>query len=282
MTDSVDRSHLTLHGDALGDAPGSGVRAVTREVVIAASVDSVWKALTDAEELTRWFPPLARVDPGVGGSVWRAWPSGEEIEERIECWEPNAHLRTLGLVNAWKGITTDYHLTSRGGSTVLRVVSSGFGADASWDALYDAFGGGWDFELLGLRHYLECHAGVPRNMVFVRSSRSMSAAESWRRLVGPGGWFGERGLTDSTRDARYSVGLTTGQTLSGVMYLWQPPRQFAATVDQFNNAYVRLDTRCIGDTGTPWISLSTYGIPLDQVRALEGTWQATLDASMDR
>ena len=110
----------------------------------------------------------------------------------------------------------------------------------------------------------------------------MSAAESWRRLVGPGGWFGERGLTDSTQGTRYSTCLTTGQTLSGVMYLWHPPHQFAATVDEFNNAYVRIDTRCIGDTGTPWISLSTYGIPLDQVRALERTWQATLDASMDR
>jgi uncharacterized protein (TIGR03435 family) len=31
--------------------------------------------------------------------------------------------------------------------TTLRVVSSGFGADADWEALYDAFGGGWDFEL---------------------------------------------------------------------------------------------------------------------------------------
>ena len=165
---------------------------------------------------------------------------------------------------------------------MLRVVSSGFGTDASWDALYDAFGGGWDFELLGLRHYLECHAGVPRNMVFARGSRPMSGAESWRRLVGPDGWFGARGLTDSTQGARYSVRLATGQTLSGVMYLWQPPRQFAATVDQFNNAYLRLDTRCIGDTGTPWLSLSTYGIALDQVRALERTWQATLDASMDR
>ena len=58
-------------------------RAVSREIAISASVDAVWKALTDANELTRWFPPEARVAPGAGGSIWRAWQSGEEVEERM-------------------------------------------------------------------------------------------------------------------------------------------------------------------------------------------------------
>jgi hypothetical protein len=213
--------------------------------------------------------------------MWRAWQSGEEVEERIERWEPGVHLRTVGLTGAWKGIATDYHLTSQGGTTVLRVVSSGFGVDAEWDSLYDAFGGGWDFELRGLGHYLEHHAGVRRHIALAKGRRPASAAQSWTRVLGPGGWAGSRGLTEVVPGSRYDVQLATGQRVSGSVYIWQPPHQFAATVDQFNNAYLRVDTRCIGDAGTPWIWLSTYGIPADHLRAVEQAWQAALDDALE-
>ena len=48
-------------------------RAVEREIEIDAPLAAVWKALTDADELTRWFPLNAGVTPGVGGSVWMSW-----------------------------------------------------------------------------------------------------------------------------------------------------------------------------------------------------------------
>jgi uncharacterized protein YndB with AHSA1/START domain len=252
-------------------------RAVAREITIAASVDAVWQALTDAEELTRWFPPIARVEPGAGGRSWRAWQSGEEIEERIEQWEPGVHLRTVGVHGSWMGIVTDYYLTSRSGETVLRVVSSGFGDDDTWDALADAFGGGWDFELRGLKHYLEHHRGRARVIALARSSRPASASESWERIVGIGGWLGFRRAA-----SRYEAQLATGQRLSGTIHVWQPPRQLAATVDELNNAYLRADTRCLGESGAPWVWLSTYGLAVDTVRAIERDWQASLDAAFSK
>jgi len=258
------------------DGPG---RAVTGEIVISASVDAVWRALTDADELTRWFPPYTRVEPGEGGRLWRAWQPGDEVEERIERWEPNVHLRTVGLTGGWKGIVTDYHLTTRGGTTVLRVVSSGFGTDAEWDELYDAFGGGWDFELRGLRHYLERHAGAPRLVTIVRGPRRATAAESWQRIMGPSGWMGRRGFSDLMPGSRYSARLASGSHVSGVVHLWQPPRQFVSTVDELNDAFLRIDTRCIGDAGTPLIWLSTYGVAADALRDIERNWQAALEAA---
>jgi uncharacterized protein YndB with AHSA1/START domain len=254
-------------------------RAVTREITIAAPVSAVWKALADGEELTRWFPQLARVQPGAGGRMWRAWPAGEEIEERIERWEPNVHLRSVGLTGAWKGIVTDYLLTGQGGTTTLRVVSSGFGDDADWDALYEAFGGGWDFELRGLRHYLERHAGTPRIVACARGPRAVPAAEGWSRIAGPAGWFGLSDLgPEPGPGARYQARLTTGERLSGVVVLWQPPRQFAATVEQLNNAYLRIDTGCTGDVGTPLVWLSTYGLTPQAVQGIEHEWQVALGA----
>jgi len=259
---------------------GRGSRALTREITIAAAVDAVWKALTDAEELTRWFPQLARVQPGAGGRMWRAWQTGEEIEERIERWEPNVHLRSIGLTGAWRGIVTDYHLTGQGGTTTLRVVSSGFGDDADWDALYDAFGGGWDFELCGLRHYLERHAGTPRIVACARGPRAVPAAEGWSCIVGAAGLFGLSDLgPDPKPGVRYRARLTTGEELSGVVVLWQPPRQLVATVDQLNDAYLRIDTRCIGDVGTPLVWLSTHGMTPQAVRDIEQEWQVSLDTA---
>jgi uncharacterized protein YndB with AHSA1/START domain len=254
-------------------------RDLTREITIDAPVEAVWRALTDAEELTRWFPPVAHVDPGAGGSVARVWQSGETIQERIERWEPNRHLRTVGLSSAWLGITTDYYLTTTGGSTVLRVVSSGFSGDADWDALYEAFGGGWDFELRGLRHYLEHHRGLPRLIALARGARPTTAAVAWGRLMNAGGWVGPLGLRDLVPGTRYAA-QPSGQEIAGLVHLWQPPHQFAGTVDQLNNAYLRIDTRCIGDAGTPWIWLSAYGIPPDAVRQIERGWQDTLDAAL--
>ena len=261
-------------------------RAVTREVTISAPVDAVWRAITDAEEITRWFSPEARVEPGVGGSVWRRWPSGESITERIDWWAPNAHLRTVGLDGAWRSIVTDYHLTTRGGETVLRVVSSGFGVDADWDALYDAFGGGWEFELRGLAHYLEHHRGVPRIVALVRAPRAASASESWRRIVGAG-CFLELDATRVDQGATYTGRLAGGwdangqerRDISGDVVIYTPPEQLALTVAELDDAYLRIDTRCIGETGTALVWLSTYGVRADVVAEIERAWQRVIDAA---
>jgi uncharacterized protein YndB with AHSA1/START domain len=53
----------------------------------------VWRALTEAEELTRHFPLEARVTPGVGGSIWISWGGAWNGELRIEIWDPPSRLR---------------------------------------------------------------------------------------------------------------------------------------------------------------------------------------------
>ena len=50
---------------------------------VHASLDAVWRALTEADELRRWFPVDARVSPGVGGSIWLSWGDGAEGEAPI-------------------------------------------------------------------------------------------------------------------------------------------------------------------------------------------------------
>ena len=44
--------------------------SIKKEIVINASVDKVYSALTDPELLTQWFPNIATIEPWVGGKVF--------------------------------------------------------------------------------------------------------------------------------------------------------------------------------------------------------------------
>ena len=252
-----------------------GTRSVEREIAIDAPVEAVWKALTDPVELARWFPLEARVTPGVGGEIRMSWAGGGKSSGRIEIWEPGRHLRTGEDPKASVPIATDYYLRARsGGGTVLRVVSSGFGADEAWDELYGGWGRGWDFELRGLRHYLEHHRGERRVVAYARVPYVSADEDAWSRLVGPGGWLGERGVANLAEGDRYAVRTTTGESIAGVVHAWQPPRQFSGTAEEWNNGLFRIEL--FGSVATVWLSI--YGVREAEVRALESSWRESLAA----
>jgi uncharacterized protein YndB with AHSA1/START domain len=161
-----------------------GTRAAEGHVVIDASAERVWRALTDARELERWFPLDARVEPGEGGTIWMSWRNEFAGDMKILVWDPPRHLRT-----AWSfhegdapAQVTDYLIETQGGRTVMRAVTSGFPMDPSWDGWVEGTRRGWAFELRSLKHYLERHEGEPRHVVYVRRRLSLSVEAAWRRL----------------------------------------------------------------------------------------------------
>ena len=76
-------------------AKEKATRAVEMEVEIAAAPDMVWKAISEGDEIRRWFAPEARVTPGVGGVIWLSWGGGVEGEGAIDIWEPGRRLRWI-------------------------------------------------------------------------------------------------------------------------------------------------------------------------------------------
>ena len=113
-------------------------RSVDLSVEIDAPADVVWSAITEAEELMRWFPPIAKTDPREGGSITVSWGGGSEWTSHIVVWEPGKHLRLedelpeevkdTGVV-----VALDYWIEGREGGTTLRLVNSGFSGEAEWD-----------------------------------------------------------------------------------------------------------------------------------------------------
>lgn len=172
-------------------------RSAEGMIEIDAPPERVWRALTEARELERWFPLEAKVEPGEGGTVYMSWKNEFAGTSNILAWDPPRHLRTSW---EWGGQVTDYLLEGRGGRTTLRVVTSGFPEGGSWDEWIEGTRRGWTFELTSLRHYLERHDGEPRRVVYVRRRVDLSADEAWARLTGAGGldprWLGGRPFDD--------------------------------------------------------------------------------------
>jgi len=235
---------------------GPEARRVERSVNIAAPVDAVWRALTDATELTRWFPMRARVIPGAGGLIHMQWDETYDAESRIEAWEPNRHLRIGFPHHPPVLLATDYYLESDKGRTVLRVVTSGFGEGADWDEWFGGVSAGWDFELRGLKHYLEHHRGRDRVVAMARVPFTRDRAEVWQELTGPGGWLERTGL-------------------SGTVLLKTAPTQLVMTVAQYNNAILRVEIEMRRHV-IAW--MATYGVATDTVNAAQREWQRSLAA----
>jgi uncharacterized protein YndB with AHSA1/START domain len=132
-------------------------RSHETRIEIAAPIEEVWKALTEASEIARWFAPNIKVEPGVGGIFLADWGPGIEWKTAIEVWEPNRHLRLAETREQPEPcrLLQDYFLEVEGGKTVLRLVHSGFGTSAEWDNEYEGTRGGWPVCFFRLKHGLE-------------------------------------------------------------------------------------------------------------------------------
>jgi uncharacterized protein YndB with AHSA1/START domain len=116
-------------------------RTQTHEIVLNGTLEDVWKLLTEAEGLTRWFVPEARVNPGLGGTVFVSWGEGMSGEGKIHLWEP---AKAFGWTESGPAPKlVEFFLEGAGGQTKLRLVQSGFGEGAQFDDEYDAVMGGW-------------------------------------------------------------------------------------------------------------------------------------------
>jgi len=253
-----------------------GKRNVETTLEVEAPRGAVWKALTEASELVRWFPLEAEVEPRVGGRYWISWKNEWQGEHRIRVFEPERHLRTTWATAVQEGdgptqLTVDYHLEGEGGRTVLRLVHSGFGKSAAWDEEFDGVRLGWTFELRSLRHYLERHRGQDRHAIFVVGpKRELSTEEVWTRVLRDGlGATPPSGLREGDR---YSLAVGDGETFSGTVLSFEPPRQLAGTVDRLDDAIFRVE---VFDR-RPHLWLAVWGNDGSALSRYESRWRDAL------
>ncbi len=252
-------------------------RSYEKRFDVAAPVEGVWKAITDGEELTRWFCLEASCEPGVGGKQHVDWGGGAKGSHVITAWEPNAHLRTeslrpdLSRVEGAEPYAVDWFLETDGETTRVRMVASGFGEGPEWDYEYEGTFHGWDMFHKTLRHYLEHHRGSASANAVVYATIPPPAAEAWDRLMGPDGLGLQGRIEDLAIGAPFRFITSRGDELAGVVRNVVPGKTFSAMVESLNKAMLNIELASSPGHGDfLYLSLTTWGVPRPEVDTLRG------------
>jgi uncharacterized protein YndB with AHSA1/START domain len=236
-------------------------RQQTHEIVIDAPIEAVWKAITDAEELTRWFVGEASVTPGVGGTIAISWDGEEKSSSTIEVWEPNMKLRKklgpfdMGAAKQDPAVPMidEYTIERRDGKTVLRLVCSGIPDAPEWDGFYNGTDSGWGSFFRTLRHYLEHHRGQPRATIKVIGKLTGSLDEAWARL---------RAAVEPL----------------GTVVFEKAPTMLEVNIPEIGEAYLAHSASRAGADNYVYTMLSVYGKTPAEIQSIRAKWRPWLES----
>jgi uncharacterized protein YndB with AHSA1/START domain len=265
-------------------------RKIELTTQLDADIAAVWKALTDAEELKRWFPLDAAVKPGRGGEVQLSWGDYHiwkfRIQEAIEhkylkmVYEHGSDFQEMDPDKRHPGQTLnsdaaqlvlEYYLETEKGRTFLRLVHSGFGPDTNWDDEYNAVNRGWHSEMQSLKHYISRHPGKDRAVAWCRIVLPDNAdvAAAWHRLMHEEACFTGAGNT-------YTLRSPQGLQYEGTILLLNPPYDFTGTVQHLNDALLRVTVEVFGRYREISVWLAAYELPSEELTAFKQEWDALL------
>ena len=238
-------------------------RQQTHEIVIDAPIEAVWKAISDGEELTRWFVGEASVEPGVGGTISISWDGEEKSSGTIEAWEPNRKLRKrLGPIDIGAATSDpaapmidEYTIERRDGKTVLRLVCSGIPDAKEWNGFYDGTDTGWASFFRTLKHYLEHHRGQPRSTIKIIGPSDASLEDAWTRL-------------------------TAALASRGRIAVEQRPKALEAVIPGAGDGYLWHTMSGGGAKKFVYTMLSLYGQSPAEVEAIRAEWEPLLKSAL--
>lgn len=251
--------------------------------------DAVWKALTQSDEVARWFAPSVTFEPKVGGAVVWDWSDHFHWPQTVEVFEPDTHLRTRYEARIDGGAPTqvpgpaakthplfiDFRLTGDGGSTTLRIVHSGFGADSAFDEEFEGISHGWPIELQSLRNYVERHAGRDRHLTWSKATLDLDADTAWRQLTSDSGLKCGPGIDQLAEGAPFEFCTAAGDTFAGEVIATHP-RELAARVSSHDDGFLRIWAGDFGGRTHLWLWLATYGDAAPD--GLQERWDALIQS----
>jgi len=239
-------------------------RKVDITIETNATPEQVWRAITEPEDVSSWFSPIVKVEPGVGGSMTFGWDDEMQFSSPIHVWEPNQHLQT-GDDREKNGetfpIRIDYFIESNKGTTLLRLVHSGFGDTADWDNEIAGYEDGWGMFMAIIAHRLK-HPNEPAAQATVYRNVRVPRADAWAKLTGPDGLIHIDG-------SRFTVNGTEGTVE------FSKPNFFRGRIPAWNDAL--LSVFCEGKSAMITVALLVFGDMRKDADARRADWTAALD-----
>lgn len=105
---------------------------IEKEILIEAPIDTVWRVLTEPDQITQWFSKEADLDGRPGGGGRLRFESGETYHLFVERFEPPHRfvyrwLHEPGIAaRPENSMLVEFTLRAEDGHTRLNVVESGF------------------------------------------------------------------------------------------------------------------------------------------------------------
>ncbi len=219
-------------------------------VEIPAPVEEVWRAITEASEIRRWFAPEVATDPRPGGEYSLSWGPGMEGKGFFEVVDAPHHvrlvsIRTLPGSDKEVRLAQDFYIEGKGGTTVLRLVHSGFPDGADWDNEFNGTKAGWPIFFRVLRHGLTRHRGAAARNFDLYALSGESIERAWELL-------GEIRPADAHPEGRDCA-------------WWIMPGE--------NDAMVHLACAPYGPKTGIWMNVATYDLPESAVAELRSGFE---------
>lgn len=130
---------------------------IEKTMQLAAAPERVWRAITEADEITAWFPQTIKWDRQIGSEGWFGWDNHGRYAVRIERFEPPSFMSWRWARKPDKPLAetdttlVEWTLTPRAdGGTTLHLKESGFKTEEA----RQGNDSGWDSELGEMLNYL--------------------------------------------------------------------------------------------------------------------------------
>ncbi len=221
------------------------------EILVAAPIDVVWRALREPAEIRRWFG-------------WDCAGLADEVDVIFGQMQASEAGHTLSAT----GMPDRYSLEASGDRTIVRLIRSAPVTDASWRGIYDDEAEGWLTFTEQLRFALERHRGAERRTLYLNGrARSEGAAL-------PADAIGLISLAAVPVAERYALTAPTGELMQGTVW-FRAPYQIGLTVDGYGDGLIIVGTRpkTAGSAyGGGSLVITTYGMDDETFAALRDRW----------
>ena len=177
----------------------SGRRSIQVEVEVPGTPEEVWQAIATGPGISCWFVP-AEFEERDGKPVAVKMDFGPGMVSRatVTTWEPLHKWvgQSEGWVPGMPPIANEWSVEARGGTCIVRIVTSLFASTDDWDNQLEGTEHGWPGFFRTLRLYLTHFRGQRGTVMKWMAPVAGTEAEAWGTLTGalglPGVSVGQR------------------------------------------------------------------------------------------
>jgi uncharacterized protein YndB with AHSA1/START domain len=160
-------------------------RSIDLSVEVPGTVEEVWRTIATGPGISSWFIPH-EVDEREGGEVVMDFGSFGKESATVEAWDPPHRLLLRGRDDDRGGhLAYEWLVEAKdGGTCVVRLVNSGFGPGAEWDADFEGMSSGWRLFLENLRLHRTHFPGQVPVSILPTVMTAGPHADAWSKLCG--------------------------------------------------------------------------------------------------